>query len=234
MKISTPTRLAVVAALTLFVGTHSGLAATLTLNLANNAGTAILFNGVANSFAFTSGTNGNQWTITSESGGSSAIGLQGSFNNGPFSYGPITITGSGLGQVQSATVLGPLANMVISDGTTNLTGTVNFINIATFGSAGAVGGINASLNVNLSNVQYTGSNPDLLSLKSNQPGTLDLSFQFSPGLTLTQLSTGTGPYATSYSGSLSVVLVPEPSSLTLLLTGVGLTGIGLLRRKLVA
>jgi len=198
----------------------------LALDFSANTGATLRFNGASDSFQFTTATNGYQWHITTESGGSSAIGLNGSFNNGPFVYGPITSTGSGITLVQQAAVTGPLANLVISDGTGTLNGTVNFIDVATFATAG--GGVNANLTVNLTGVTYSGSNPDLELLKAEQPGTLDLSFQFSPGETLTQLSTGTGPYSTSFSGSLSVV--PEPS--TLALTGLGgLVLVHLRRRK---
>jgi len=197
----------------------------LMLDFSANTGTALQFNGASDSFQFTTSSNGYQWHITTETGGSSSIGLNGSFDNGPFSYGPITSTGSGLTLVQQATVTGPLANLVINDGTGDLTGTVNFINIATFATSG--GGVNANLTVNLTGVTYSGSNPDLKTLKTEQPGTLDLSFQFSPGETLSQLSTGTGPYVTSYSGSLSVV--PEPS--TLALTGLGGLALLHLRRR---
>jgi hypothetical protein len=196
-----------------------------TLNLSANTGGGIQFNGASDSFQFVNSTNGYQWHVSSESG-SSAMGLNGSFNSGPFHYGPITITGSGLTLVQKATVTGGLANFVIFDGSGNLSGTLNFLDVETFATAG--GGMNANLSVNLTGVTYSGSNPDLLFLQAHQPGTLDLSFQFSPGMTLTQLSTGAGPYLTSYSASLTVV--PEPSSVVL----AGLGGLGLLflrRRK---
>jgi PEP-CTERM motif len=215
---------AVVVGLALWAVSSYGQA--LQLNFSANTGGDIQFNGTNDSFQFAPGTNGYQWRITTETGGSSSIGLNGDLNNGPFSYGPITSTGSGLTLVQQATVTGPLAGLVINDGTGNLTGTVNFINIATFATSG--GGMNANLTINLTGVNYSGSNPDLELLKGEEPGTVDLSFQFSPGETLTQLSTGSGPFVTSYSGSISVV--PEPS--TLALTGLGgLVLLQLRRRK---
>jgi hypothetical protein len=57
---------------------------------------------------------------------------------------------------------------------------------------------------------------------------MDVSFQFPVSATLLQLSSGTGPYLTSYSGSISVV--PEPATLAL----AGLGGLAMLqiRRKL--
>ncbi len=200
----------------------------LSLNFVVNTGAALQFNGASDSFQFTSApASGYQWHITSESGGSSAVGLNGSFNNGPFLYGPITSTGSGLTLVQKATVTGPLANLIINDGSGhNLSATVNFSDVETFATSG--GGMNANLAVNLSGVTYSGSNPDLLILKAVQTGTVDLSFQFSPGETLTQLSTGTGPYSTSFSASL--IVVPEPSTLALVGLG-GLVLLHLRRRK---
>jgi len=199
----------------------------LTLNFSANTGTALQFNGASHSFQFTSDGSGYQWHITSETGGSSALNLNGAFSNGPFNYGAITITGSGLTMVQSAMVTGPLGNFIINDGSGNLSGTVNFVDVETY--AVGAGGMNAlGLIVNLTGVTYSGSNPDLLLLKAEQPGTLDLSFQFSPGETLTQLSTGTGPFVTSYSGS--IVVVPEPSTLALAGLG-GLVLLNLRRRK---
>jgi len=199
----------------------------LTLNFAANTGATLQFNGASDSFQFTSpAANGYQWHITSETGGSSAIGLNGFFNNSPFLYGPITSTGSGITLVQKATVTSPIANLTIFDGSGNLSGAVNFVDVETFAAAG--GGMNANLAVNLTGVTYSGSNPDLLFLKAHQPGTLDLSFQFSPGKTLTQPSTGTGPYATSFSGS--IIVVPEPSALALAGLG-GLVLLHLRRRK---
>jgi hypothetical protein len=196
--------------------------AQLTLNFAANSGSSIQFNGVASSFNFNNGNNGFQWTVTDEVGGSSAIGLNASVNNGPFIYGPITTAGS----VEYATVLGPLGGLVMHSASGDLTGTVNWIDVATFGLGG--GAINASLDVNVSNIHYSGTNPDLLFLVANQPGSMDVSFQFASSRTLLELSQGTGPYLTSYSGSLSVV--PEPSTLAL----AGLGGLALLhlrRRK---
>jgi hypothetical protein len=198
----------------------------LILNFGPTTGSSIQFNGNQNSFQFNNGNNGYQWYISTETGGSSAVGLNGSVLGGPFSYGPITVSGSGLSQVQSATVLGPLGTLDINAGPLDdLTGTVNWINIATFFG---IGGLNANVNVNLSNVSYSGSNPDLQTLKANQPGILDVSFQFAPGETLTQLSTGTGPYTTSFSGTLTTA-VPEPT--TLALAGLGGLSLLLFRRQ---
>jgi hypothetical protein len=222
MKLNKGCTVAVIS-LTLWAASSYGQ---LSLNFAANPGGALQFNGTGDSFNFTSALNGYQWHITSESGGSSAIGLNGSFNNGPFHYGPITSTGSGLTLVQTATVTAPPANLVINDGSGNLSGTVSLFDVETFATAG--GGMNANLTVNLTGVTYSGSNPDLLFLMAHQPGTLDLSFQFSPGMTLTQLSTGTGPYPTSFSGSL--IVVPEPSTLALAGLG-GLVLLHLRRRK---
>jgi len=48
----------------------------LTLNFAANTGATLQFNGASGSFQFTSpAANGYQWHITSETGGSSAVGL---------------------------------------------------------------------------------------------------------------------------------------------------------------
>lgn len=203
--------------------------AQLTLNFANNTGGSVQFNGSASTFGFNNGNNGYQWNVTSEVGGSSAIGLNASVLSGPFNYGPITTGNSGGFQIEYAQVTGPLGNLVLFDGVGNLTGTVNWIQVATFGTG--VGLLNASLDVNVSNISYSGSNVDLQYLVAHQPGSMDVSFQFSTPHTLTELSTGNGPYLlTSYSGSLSVV--PEPSTLALAGLG-GLFLLHLRRRELI-
>jgi hypothetical protein len=210
------------AVLALFTGLVRGQG--LALNFANNDGTAIVFGGAADTFQFLTAQNGYQWNITDESGGSSAVGLLGSVMGGPFSYGPITTADGGV--IQSAAVLGPLGQLVINDGTGLLTGTVNWIDVMTFFQS--VGAINASLQVNVSGITYTGTNPDLQYLDAHQPASLDLSFTFNPGLTLQQLSSGAGGYGTAYSGSISTV--PEPSEAMLAIFG-GLSILWLVRMK---
>jgi hypothetical protein len=217
-----------VAAISLALWAVPGYGQSLTLNFSVNTGASLQFNGASDSFQFNAPGTNYQWHITTESGGSSALNLNGAFNfgsGGPFHYGPITTTGSGLTMIQQATVTGPLGTMIINDGTGNLSASVNFRDVETFATSG--GGMNANLAVNLSGVTYSGSNPDLLFLKAAQSATLDLSFQFSPGETLTQLSTGTGPYLTSFSGSLTAV--PEPS--TLVLAALGGLGLVLLNQR---
>jgi hypothetical protein len=190
----------------------------LTLNFGPNTGSSLQFNGVADSFNFNSGTNGHLWNITSESGGSSAQGLNGDFLGGPFHYGPVITSGF----LESANLLpGSLSTLSIYDGSGYLTGTVNFGNVETvFGSFGI---LNSFVNVNLTGITYTGGNADLQTLVTDQPGTLDVTFQFaSGGMDLNALSAGTGPYATSYSGSITVnPPPPAPEPGTLVLAGLG-------------
>jgi hypothetical protein len=85
-----------------------------------------------------------------------------------------------------------------------------------------IGGLNANLTVDLSGLSYSGTNPDLSSFFSAPAGELNLSFQFNPAETLSQLSAGTGPYNTSFNGSLTPV--PEPTSL--LIFGMGFMLLG--------
>ena len=221
-----------------FVVAMAGLAisavtshAQLTLNYASTPGSTIQFNGAASSFQFNSSTLvfpapigtfyvGSQWSIGSETGGTgSAVGLLGVFTNSPFSYGPITTPSAG---VELANVIGPLGALSINDGVGNLlTGNVNWIQVETDNS---IGGINASLNVNVTGLAYAGTNPDLAALVADGPGSMNVSFQFSPSKMLSQLTSGSGPYNTSFSGSLSVpgnISVPEPMSAGVLLLGLG-------------
>lgn len=195
----------------------------LTLDFSANTGSVIDFYGTGESlpasFDFGPGTNGFQWNISSETGGTgSAIGLNGGITAGPFVYGPVTTPFPGL---ETATVLGPLGNLRIFDGTGYLTGTVSFMDITTLDSA--LGGLNTSLNIDLTHISYAGTNADLLALAANQPGTLDISFQFASPHDLNSLSTTSTTVQTSYSGSITEA-IPEPSSWALALLCVGLFG----------
>jgi hypothetical protein len=146
-------------------------------------------------------------------------------NNSPFHYGPITTVIAGSSTDESASVTGPIGGLVITDSVgSNLTGNVNWVQISTHDYGGA---INAALTVNVSGLTYGGANPDLKDLVLGSPASMDLTFQFSPGETLVDLTSGSGPYQTSYSGSISVI--PEPSTLGLLALGFG--ALTLLRRK---
>jgi hypothetical protein len=103
----------------------------------------------------------------------------------------------------------------INDGVGNfLTGNVDWVEVDTYNYAG---GINSDLIFNVTDMTYAGTNVDLLTLVAESPGSMDLTFQFSPGKMLSRLTTGSGPYDTTFSGSLSVV--PEPTSLGLVVVG---------------
>src|SRR5450432_1714009 len=181
------------------------------LNFSSSPGATVQFNGAAQSFQFNASTFtgfnntylGTQWFVGSENGGTgSAVGLFGAVGNGPFSYGAITVNGS----EQSASVLGPLGALDIKDGSGfDVTGNVDWVQIDTFNFSGA---LNASLVVNITGLSYGGINPDLQSLVAAGSGQVTLSFQFSPGETLSQLSSGSSPFSTSYAGSISPT--PEP------------------------
>ena len=207
--------------------------AQLSLNFSSTPGATIQFNGTASSFQFNSSTLvlpppigayyvGSQWSIGSETGGTgSALGQVGVFTNSPFGYGPITTPSTG---VEIATVTGPLGGLNINDGLGNLlTGNVNWIQVETDNSAGS---INAALVVNVTGLAYAGTNPDLLTLVADGPGSMNVSFQFSPSKMLSQLTSGSGPYTTSFSGSISV---PEPGAFALMVCG--LTGLLVMRRR---
>jgi hypothetical protein len=211
--------------------------AQITLDFVANKGATLQFNGATKSslpsFQFDSDTDGYQFNITDEQGGTGvALGLDGSIIpslGSVFTYGPITtyhVTPTI--EVQTAPVT-PTGTISISDGGTHdLTGTVNFGTITTVSSGG---GLNTTdLDVNLTDLSYSGTNVDLKELVADQPGVLDISFQFGHAEDLTALSELTTSLMTSFSGTIEEV--PEPSTWAMLIGGMGVLLVGMRFRRI--
>lgn len=183
----------------------------ITLNFQGLDGTVINF-ATNSTFSFTS-TNGYQFSISSVLGGvGDSVGLNGFLSpGGPFVIGPITISGG----LQSAPVTGTSTLHITDNATLDLTGSINWINIATISVAGV---LNLNGQVNLTAITYTGTNSDLVALAAAGAGEDVVTFQFVPPQTLTQLTTTGGQ--TSYSGS--ITSVPEPGTWVLVAMGTGL------------
>ena len=182
--------------------------AVLSLSFSNQGlNTGIQFNGASSSFQLNPAPGSlasPQFAVTSETGGISSIGLKGWINGSPWTIGTITTVGA----LQTASVTG-LGMLFLNDGLgNNLTGNLNWMSIETLQS---LGGINAALNVNITGLTYAGLNADLLALATGGNGSLNLTFQFNPGQSLSQLTVGSAQIG-SYSGSLAGAAVPEPTT----------------------
>jgi hypothetical protein len=193
--------------------------AAITLNFQALDGTVINF-ATNSTFGFTS-TNGYQFSISSVLGGvGDSVGDNGFLSpGGPFTIGAITIAGG----LQSAPVTGTSTLHITDNATLDLTGTINWVSIATISVAGV---LDLNGQVNLTAITYSGTNSDLQALAAAGSGEDVVTFQFVPAKTLTQLTTTGGQ--TSYSGS--ITSVPEPSTWMLLAMGSGL-GVFLRGRK---
>ncbi len=101
--------------------------------------------------------------------------------SGPWTYGGITTTGPN----QHASVISPLGTVTLFDGTGgSAIGAINWVDVDTYQSAGA---LNGSAAVNLTGLTYTpGTTPisDLQQLVAGGLGSALLTFQFNPGMTL--------------------------------------------------
>jgi hypothetical protein len=179
----------------------------------NFDGTSLQFNGQSSSLQLNpiaGSATTPQFSITSVTDGTGdSVGLVGWVDSGPWSYGAVTINGD----EQTADVTGG-GILHISDGSGGeMTGTVDWIQLMTIYS---FGGVNAQLGINIHGLSYSGLNQDLNDLVVNGDGAMNLSFQFNPGKTLTELTAGSGPYQTSFSGSIApgdLAAVPETSTI---------------------
>jgi hypothetical protein len=216
------------------VGFGAEARAELVLALSSDVGADVEFKGFGTSatFVFNNNLSGSSFHITSSSGAGDSVGLHGSIG-GSYSYQTAMI--STLGPVQTAPVATVGGILTIVDaGLHQLTGTITGVDLDTVGTGGTV---NVNGAINLSNVIYTGTNADLLTLRNEADyagGVLALTFQFIPAQSLTKLAVNHADNSTSFSGTLMTQSVPEPSGLVLGCTGaLALLGYSW-RRKLVS
>ena len=189
----------------------------ITLNFANLVGANVSFSGGAFSFA---GTNGYQFSITGVSGGAGdSSGFEGFVTpGGPFTIGAITVNGS----LQSAPVTGSGTLHITDLAATDLTGSIQWVDIETYGVGGV---INLNGVLNLTGITYGGSSSDLSTLASFGAASDVVNFQFVPSKTLTDLVNIGG--TASYNGS--IYAVPEPGTVTLV--GTAIVGLLAFRRR---
>jgi len=186
----------------------------------NNA--LIKFFGATDTFSFTQPAGGN-FLITNVTGGTDpqTLGLTGNIS-GTFTIGAITT----VGPLQTAPVTGTGLFTIKDEANVTFTASLAWVDISTFFGAG---GINSGGVANLMPVSYGGANTDLLAFFNNG-GTTNLTFNFSPGKTLTNLTTGVATNSTTFSGSASAV--PVPGALGLMATGlIGVVGLGLRKKS---
>jgi hypothetical protein len=176
------------------------------INFHNLDDTEMNFGG--GTFSFSSNDSGYQFSISSVTDGDGdSIGFQGFVSpGGPFTIGNIATMGS----IQTAPVTGTSTLHITDSQSDDLTATVQWNDITTFGVGGIVDLTGA---INLTNIAYLGSSDDLFDLADAGSASDVLSFQFVPAMTLTQLKTTGGE--TSYSGSISTP-TPEPATIAIL------------------
>lgn len=176
-----------------------------------NAG--IYFNG-GGAFGFLNNSSGDSLVITD----GSAAGLFGRINGG-FSIGSVTVLPFG----STAPVSGT-GSFIIEDGSDTFTSDIEWKNVIQTGTGSTINFIG---DVNMSNINYSGINTDLLELKEDGAGINTITFQFTNPFNLSVLkNTET---ITSFSGSVASVNVPDGGG-SLALFGLGLIGCGVIRR----
>lgn len=209
-------KLAIVAAGLLGVAASQNAAA-ITLDFASITGANVSFqNG---NFVFNNNGAGYSLGITGSTGVGNSVGDFGSIS-GVYNIGNITT----LGALQTAPVTGS-GTMLINDGSLNMTGTVVWDTIATYGVGTT---INVLGTLNLTGITYTGTQSDLLALAAAGSGFEAITLQFASPQTLTALKAANSAVRTSFSGNITSA-VPD-GGLTAMLLGMGMLGLGFVRR----
>jgi formylglycine-generating enzyme required for sulfatase activity len=171
-------------------GTNTGI----TLDYATVPDAGISF-AAGGSFTFVGNANGLQFQIDDVFDGfGDSLGFSGYFSSAsPFTIGNITV----YGPAQKAQVTGS-GTLHITDGANDeLMGTISWVDITTLGTSGV---LNLNGRVNLTKITYAGASLDLQALVASGTAQVDLTFQFIPALTLTQLA-ATGGFS-DYSGTI--------------------------------
>lgn len=157
----------------------------------------------------------------SQTGATSLGGLHGNIS-GTFAIGSITVPMNGIEEASVTTTDGTFS---VRDAAGEwLTANLDWKNISIANSLFGV--MNLIGEANLTQINYSGTNGELIGIRNGADQTVTLTFQFASATrhSLTQLVEDGQETSTSYSGSVSSVSVPEPSTVAML----GAAGLALL------
>ena len=194
-----------------------GRAFGITLDFSCIPGASLSFIGGASPYFEFKNLAGNSFQITVVPDGAAGdtVGLYGNIA-GKFAIG--TISGN------SAPVSNPGLLTITDKSGSSFTAQLDWVSIFT---RGAIGALNYEGTFNLTDINYTGSNPDLQDWRADP--TLSMNFTFNQRMTLSQLTASGAKTSIAFSGNLSAV--PTPSTVLLLATGLmGIVGLRCRRR----
>ncbi len=194
--------------------------------------TPVTIDGTSDQISFTTNASGYGFQI----GNSSVSSLNSYFGSitGTFLIDVGSISSPSLG-IQTATVSGSGLLNIFETGssTAKLTADLALLDTSTikFTAAGSSGALNLFSAVNLTNFQYAGADLALQTLLAGSvTGSTSISFQFTPGKSLTELTAGGAINSTSYSGSV-LTQIPEPSTYAAIVAALSLLVVFLRRRS---
>ena len=186
---------------------------TLNFNLNSAAGSLVAFNGTDDTLSFSTGSSGFDFGISNSGGSMLSLNTLSGNLSGQFSVGTISPAGPNMAR---APVSGQGLFSIADGQGQSISATLTLGDAFVYRPADSFGSLNSLGTVNLVNFSgYSGTDTRLAQL-AGRSAVFNLSFHFdNPGPSLSQIFAPGANSATTFNGSVTLVAIPEPSSVAL-------------------